>query len=270
MRPIIVDDNRLTLETMCEVVGMVDGLKEPIAFSDAKTCFEYLKNGGEAQVAFLDIIMDGVDGIALANEIRDNYPDIRIIFCSSSNDYAREAYRIHADGYLTKPVNREMIEEELTYIYGSEWNRTKKLQVKCFGRFEAFDEDGHPIRFKRSKSKEILAYLITRNGAALSTRDILYGITDDFINEEVEINNMRQYINALIRTLKDAGYGDVVLREGKSLSVIPSLISCDYYDFLKGDVNVIKSWNGEFMSQYEWAEDICGYVENSILDAKVQ
>ena len=40
---------------------------------------------------------------------------------------------------------------------------------------------------------------------------------------------------------------------------------CDYCDFLAGDPSAIKRFNGEFMSQFSWAEQAIGFLEQKAL-----
>lgn len=58
---------------------------------------------------FLDILMDGMTGIELAEAIRSAQPspydNCCIIFLTGSRDYALPAFSVHAMGYLTKPLD---------------------------------------------------------------------------------------------------------------------------------------------------------------------
>ena len=67
-----------------------------------------------------------------------------------------------------------------------------------------------------------------------------------------------------MRSLKAAGIEQIILKKRNQLAVDVTTFSCDYYDFLKGDVDKINSFMGEFMSNYPWADFITGYLENKI------
>lgn len=45
------------------------------------------------------------------------------------------------------------------------------LRIKCFGNFEVFYND-EPIKFKRTLTKEVLAYLVNLKGATATTNEI--------------------------------------------------------------------------------------------------
>lgn len=58
-------------------------------------------------IFLLDIYIDKINGIELADTIRKNNEDARIIFMTSSNAFYKEAFRIHAVHYLEKPILEE-------------------------------------------------------------------------------------------------------------------------------------------------------------------
>ncbi len=77
-------------------------------------------------IFILDIYIDKINGIELAEAIRKNNEDAKIIFMTSSNAFYKEAFRIHAVHYLEKPILEEdffdamdrvcQAEEEVSYF----------------------------------------------------------------------------------------------------------------------------------------------------------
>ena len=68
---------------------------------------------GRFQLAFLDIRMDGMDGISLAKKLREADPMLLIVFLSSAREYAFDAFPIHPFDYLVKPCGYEAIAKVL-------------------------------------------------------------------------------------------------------------------------------------------------------------
>lgn len=60
---------------------------------------------GTYSLIFLDIFMEGINGIETARQIREKDLDVKLIFITSSNDYASESYSVRADYYLLKPCS---------------------------------------------------------------------------------------------------------------------------------------------------------------------
>lgn len=78
-------------------------------------------------IIFLDIYMTGMTGIDTAVEIRRIDGDVRIVFITSSNEFAAESYRVRADYYLLKPYEMDGIMRVLRAIRPDEIEREKQL-----------------------------------------------------------------------------------------------------------------------------------------------
>jgi len=75
----------------------------PICVSCADEALHYLKNTDYFKIAFIDICMIGMDGVQLANEIRDSKYNIKLIGSSSiENVKGKEVF----DDMLYKPINK--------------------------------------------------------------------------------------------------------------------------------------------------------------------
>ena len=68
-------------------------------------------------MVLLDIVMDGIDGVELAREIRKVDEDAAIIFITSYAKYALQGYDVKALHYLMKPVDTQMLENLIISVY---------------------------------------------------------------------------------------------------------------------------------------------------------
>lgn len=67
---------------------------------------------------FLDIFLEsGMTGIQTARKLVDAAPNTRIVFCSSSNEFAAESYDVAALRYLTKPLSEEKLNQTLDHFF---------------------------------------------------------------------------------------------------------------------------------------------------------
>jgi two-component SAPR family response regulator len=138
----------------------------------------------------------------------------------------------------------------------------KKLRVHTFGNFEVF-VNGKPLKFSRTKTKELLAYLISRRGAACNTHEIIDNLWEDDEDKNT-LQIFRQLVSDLVQKLDETGFSEILVKEYGTLAIIPDKISCDYYDFCDG-INIHK-YMGEFMSQYRWAESTNACLFNKYQD----
>ena len=64
-----------------------------------------LQEAGHFDILFLDILMQGLDGLETARRFRRQASDQILIFISSSRDYVWNAYDVEAFHYLLKPID---------------------------------------------------------------------------------------------------------------------------------------------------------------------
>lgn len=162
MRIICVDDEELVLQLtlmMCRSLSYVDQAEGFTSPADALAWLD----GNEADAALLDIDMPEMSGLALAAKIKEKYPDISVVFTTGYAQFAVDAFALHASGYLMKPLSKERIDEELRYARENrqEIRAFSHLSAVTFGNFDLLI-DGKPLSFPRSKSKELMAYLVDR------------------------------------------------------------------------------------------------------------
>ena len=199
-------------------------------------------------IAFLDIGMPGINGIQLAKKMKSIKPEIKIIFVTAYDDYALDAYKVHASGYITKPVSEERIKEEISELEKTvDLTPTKKLQIKCFGNFEIFYK-GEPVKFSYQKSKEVFAYLVDREGSLININEI-----NAVMWEEDHKSYLRNLIADIQQTLKSIDCSDIFIKKRNGCAIDTSKVDCDAYEYKKDNPNAVRMYRGEYMIQYPWA-----------------
>ena len=253
MIAIAVDDEVLMLGALAAAVKASPDIAEVTQFSGCDEALDFVKNN-PVDVAFLDINMRGMGGLALAEKIRLACPDCKIVFCTGYEEYAIPAFKLHASGYLLKPVSAKDVQAEIDNIKGIR-QREKPLTVKCFGNFEVYAK-GEKLTFKRSKTKELFAFLIDRNGAGVTVAEIGVALWENG-EEEKNQNYIHQLFRDLRQTLEAIGMEDIFERKNYLYSINPEKIDCDYFEHLKTGK---PEFLGEYMYQYSWAEKTCGFL----------
>lgn len=246
MNILLVDDEKLQLLRLEESVKHVVKDAKVFSYTNPVEAFEENKSK-QIDIAFLDIEMPKINGLMLAKQLKSVNPKINIIFVTAYDNYALEAYRIHASGYVSKPVNEDKIRNEIDGLrYPVELKTTKKLQVKCFGNFEVFS-NGTPLKFAYSKSKELLAYLVDREGSAININEL-----NAILWEEDHKSYLRNLISDIQKTLKSVNASDVFIKRHNECYIDPEKIDCDAYEYKKNNPDAIRMYRGEYMIQYSW------------------
>ena len=253
MIAIAVDDEALMLGALAKAISASPDITSVTKFSDCDAAIDHIKTN-PVDIAFLDINMRGMGGLVLAEKIISHRPDCKIVFCTGYEEYAIPAFKLHASGYLLKPISAKDVQVEIDNIKGVR-QREKPLEVKCFGNFEVY-VNGEKLTFKRSKTKELLAYLVDRNGAGVTVAEIGVALWEDD-EEQKNHNYIHQLFYDLRQTLAAAGVGEIFIRNNYLYSINPEKMDCDYYTYLKTGK---PDFHGEYMTQYSWAEKTCGLL----------
>ncbi len=136
----------------CKIAGkikkIIDDMKIPCMVRQFYHAQELIQSSDNFDIIFLDIIMDGLDGMRTAQIFRKKAYDNILIFISSSREYVFDAYEVEAFQYLLKPLDEKKLHRVLqkairkTQIHSQEFmivsreRQKKKLYLDDIYYFE--------------------------------------------------------------------------------------------------------------------------------------
>lgn len=106
---LVVDDEqpaRKELRFLIENAGGMGDIFEAKSGHEALTLFQTCN----IDIAFIDISLGDMDGIALAREARKLDSRLKIIFATAYNAYAVKAFELEAIDYIMKPFEQQRVE----------------------------------------------------------------------------------------------------------------------------------------------------------------
>ena len=119
MKIALVDDEQKCLD---EITGLISSFgvqyhcqMEIVPFSSGEAFLEAF-NASSFSVVFMDIYMNGINGITTALKMRHLDSQCLLVFLTSSTDFMPDAFSCHAFEYITKPFSKQRIFEVLTDI----------------------------------------------------------------------------------------------------------------------------------------------------------
>lgn len=201
-------------------------------------------------------VIDDVFTMDAVRQITSQNPALKIVIIAKDGRFALEAFRIHALDYLISPVSLDDLKDAFAHIGLPQ--QTPLLSVKCFGTFEVFF-DHRPVRFHRSKSKEMFAYMVSNCGASSSTGELCGALFEDSGSQENKRSYFRNIVVDLKKTLEELGLDSVLVFSHNSFAIAPDQIQCDYYDYLEDGSEHRGRYPEGFMKQYSWAEEMIGH-----------
>lgn len=251
MHIIVIDDERLSLALFRDILKDFPFVERVEFFQSPFEALEYIGRHPDVDGAFLDIEMPEMTGIEFVLALKHRNAGIRVIFVTGHDEYARQAFRVHADGFLSKPIDPDEIAFELDRMRssGKRLPSSRRIQMKTFGHFEVF-VDGKQVIFGLSKAKELLAYLVDRRGSAVTTDQAIGILWEEEGNNIKSQNRFRQVVRSLKLTLEEYGATEIFRNGRNNKSVNPWLFECDCYE----EDRVKTSFMGEYMTGYAWAE----------------
>lgn len=252
MKILVVDDGQLAINSLVRILCRVAPDCDYISAMTTEDALTWMRQG-PMDAAFLNLEMPGMNGLGLARMIQKLQPRCNIIVVTEHPEHALEALQIFVSGFLLKPANEDDVKNVLKHLRYPPEDGPAGVKIQCFGTFEIF-VNGRTLAFKRSKSKELLAYLVDRNGATCTNGEMLAVLWEDKPDTASLHSYLRNLIFDLSHALEDAGVTGLLIRGRSTLAIDTGKVDCDYYNFLKGDRSAINSYRGEYMTQYSWAE----------------
>ena len=258
MNIIALDDEPLALEG---ILGAIEGLLPDAAlygFLLAEDAISYATKT-RVDIAFLDIEMYETNGIEVAKRLKELNPEVNIIFSTGYKEYMEDAFNLYASGYILKPVTREKVKDQLDNLRFAIKDNENALIIKTFGNFEVFVGDT-PIKFAYSKTKELLAILVDKEGRMLTVGEAISILWEEDANMTVRSSYMKNLQSDLTRTFKKYNLEGVLVKQRGAIGIAVNKVKCDLYDYLSGGA-VRNTFHGEYMSQYSWAESRIAVLE---------
>lgn len=254
MHIIATDDEQSALNVLIGAIQEAVPIATVHGFRNPLEVLEFMKET-KCDIAFLDIQMREMSGIVLARKLKEIYPKVNIIFVTGYSQYANEAFDLHASGYVYKPVTADKIINEMENLRNPvKWKNTG-IYVNTFGKFELI-VNGEEVSFGREKSKELLAYLVDKQGKTATRKELAMILFERDDYSRATQNYLSKIIKELVRVLESVGAVAILKRGINSYSVDVDAFDCDLYEYEKENAtpNALNLFQGEYMKQYSWAE----------------
>lgn len=141
MRIAIVDDLAADQEGLARSIALwakdhsIPLVPDPALFASGEALLEKF-SPGQYDIIFLDIYMDGMDGMETARRIRAVDTDCRLVFITTTAEFAVESYEVGTSWYLVKPYTQEKLSQALERCGASFLEQGQSLWVPGKNRSE--------------------------------------------------------------------------------------------------------------------------------------
>lgn len=139
---------------------------------------ELLQKIEELSIVFLDIEMPGLDGIETGREILKRNPECRIIMATGIQERFKEAFQIRAVRFVTKPFQKEEVEEALDAALSKVWEqKTIEISMK---------------RIRYQISQKEIAYVRAFNGYTE------YAVKGQWMRKEITLDEAEKLLDGRV------------------------------------------------------------------------
>ncbi len=154
IRLIIADDESITRKGLAMLDWAAEGFEVAGIASNGLEALEQVRDA-DAELLLTDIRMPGMDGLTLMGELAKERPSLKVIFITAYHqlDYALEAIKLGAHGFVLKPTDPDEILEA------------------CRKAKQAIEEEKERQRQDEGLRKQLKEYSLTLQGKILSDQE---------------------------------------------------------------------------------------------------
>ena len=189
MKVLVVDDEPLARDRLIRFLQDVDAVDGINAASNGEEALNKLA-GFDADVVLLDIRMPGQSGLDVAAQIKQMAEPPAIIFCTAYEDYALDAFRVNAQAYLLKPIQRKALLEALETC-----GQLNKAQIQALSNQTSVET----ISVHNGREKELMPLSDIYFFRAEQKYVSLFGIKGERVVDESLKTLEERYLNCFIR-----------------------------------------------------------------------
>lgn len=146
----VVDDEKGIRDHLCELIRKQ---KQPGRVESYATGEELLASGKRFDIVFLDIRLEGINGIETARKLREKQDDMVLIFITGLREYVFDALDLYAFQYLLKPVDEKKFAEVLGRAEREAGRKREKQRI--FLKTRNLTLDQADILYIESRGKKV-------------------------------------------------------------------------------------------------------------------
>lgn len=191
MRVVLIDDEMPALQVLEFLLADFDSIEVVGKYSDPLRALSELPEL-QPDAVFLDINMPQMKGIDVASRILDIWPGADIVFVTAYEEYALEAFAVHALDYVLKPVDPDRLAKAIAWLRQRQEQRVQmldqqihgkgqqvpaqsnpRLEIRTLGQFRVGFRDQLPVHWRSAKTKELFAYLVYKQSREVRKEELI-------------------------------------------------------------------------------------------------
>lgn len=139
---VLAEDHQLVRKGIKSLLEKEQDFEVVAEFDDGEDVINGLRNGLEADIIFVDIKMPDMDGVALSEIIKNEFPNLKIIILSMMDHekYLKETFALGAKAYLLKNISSEEMIFAVKHVYDGNFYICSELSMKMYNKVISYEE----------------------------------------------------------------------------------------------------------------------------------
>ncbi len=240
MNVVIVDDEPLAIDILVRKLGKIQNIVVVQTFTDARHALQAIPNL-TVDLAFLDMEMPGISGVELAKQLQKQCAQLEFIFVTAFQQYAVEAFHLHALHYLLKPINQEDLQEALRRMPAiAETSKDAHLPMAyCFGAFHCIDQTGKRLHWSSVKTEELFSILLLYEKEGVEKWRLSEWLWSEATPDKA-IQNVYTTVSRLKKTLQQHQFTCKISNMNGIYSLDRGNMNCDYAQYRQMKPRLLK------------------------------
>lgn len=216
----VCDDDETIVNRICSVIDSLSKKNNIISkveiFYDGATLLNNIQNNNSYyDVIFLDIEMNNMDGIETAKRLRLRDELVHIIYVTSHENYAIDAFAVRPYQFVLKPFKDEIIEKYFLDVYEKIINNDETFEFKHKGTYYKLLLKN--VKYFESKNRSIEVYMT--DGTIYEFYDRLDSVEKYLSNSKMDFLRIHKSILVNSRYIVKKRYDHVELTNGEKLII---------------------------------------------------
>lgn len=198
IKVMIADDQTLIRESLEIVLSAHDNIKLVKGAADG---FEVLENikAEKPDVILMDIRMPKMDGVMCTKEVKEKYPDIKIIILTTfdDDDFVFSALKYGASGYLLKGVSMDDLYHAIETVYKGGAMINPDIATKVFKLFSQMAQSNFAVQVDEKNVDDLT------NNEWRIIQQVAQGLSNKEISAKLFLSEgtVRNYLSSVLSKL---------------------------------------------------------------------
>lgn len=273
MRSVIIDDEPLILERFTRLLSKIEDIEIVRTYTNANEAIATI-NQDKPDVVFLDIEMPGLNGIDVAEILKEKTPHIHIVFVTAHRDYASQAFDLNAIDYLTRPVQLQRLKETVNRINLKQGksNKHNDQMLCCFGSLQfkrSHKRHFLDVYWRTKKAQELFAYLVFNSDKKVR-KDSLVDMLWPHTGWSQGFSQLYSAMYQVRKTLEKLAFNISIKNSENFYTLALNDVKVDVHEWenklaslepitqhtISDHITVLKLYKGDYLHEYNysWAE----------------